>query len=435
MISCTEFIFAYSELFKYLEELGGDKEVAAILLHSQHHRGVVQQDAAHTHLLEALGGVLTAVHHQVGQRVIQHATGAQGIPLQIAATVVAHDEKVQQHLGAQTRRQFVHIKGLGAGLIVHHTDKDRAVKAAEQIHAIHRAAHLHATCPGGQTQRHHALGVLLLLRVDAQFKVHRHNAALAQLHQGVPQHIAGGTLYVGDAEVNLYSGTLKYKQVDNTSYYGTGKGGVVAIYKGAFNLYGGTVEGTNMRISTYPDWNAEAVDNGSGGAIYMYGSTTLNVYGGHIKTGSAAEGKPGPCVYVHQVSCSVNLSGDGIVDNIYFRYNPQEKFAVTGTYIGSASVTFPDTLTISENMVIGTAAEADMSRGSITCTNGKGYYVPAQDGKLIISAYPNGTVAANGDATYASVQDAVDAYTGGFNLQIAWSTAYAAGKSAAESLW
>lgn len=29
----------------------------------------------------------------------------------------------------------------------------------------------------------------------------------------------------------------------------------------------------------------------------------------------------------------------------------------------------------------------------------------------------------------------VDAYTGGFNLQIAWSTAYAAGKSAAESLW
>ncbi len=29
----------------------------------------------------------------------------------------------------------------------------------------------------------------------------------------------------------------------------------------------------------------------------------------------------------------------------------------------------------------------------------------------------------------------VDAYTGGFNLQIAWSTAYAAGKSLAESLW
>lgn len=27
MISCTEFIFAYSELFKYLEELGGEKEV------------------------------------------------------------------------------------------------------------------------------------------------------------------------------------------------------------------------------------------------------------------------------------------------------------------------------------------------------------------------------------------------------------------------
>ncbi|NMA38247.1 MAG: hypothetical protein GX942_08080 [Papillibacter sp.] len=27
-----------------------------------------------------------------------------------------------------------------------------------------------------------------------------------------------------------------------------------------------------------------------------------------------------------------------------------------------------------------------------------------------------------------------DAYTGGFNLQIAWSTAYAAGKAAAESV-
>ena len=226
---------------------------------------------------------------------------------------------------------------------------------------------------------------------------------------------SGGTAYVGSttgsATLNLYGGTLKYKPVTDAGYYGTGKGGVVAIYKGAFNMYGGIVEGSNMATSTY--WDATAADNGSGGAIYMYGSTNLNVYGGHIKTGTAAEGKPGPCVYVHQVSCSVNLSGDGIVDNIYFRYNPQEKFAVTGTYTGSASVTFPDTLTISENMVIGTAAEADMSRGSITCTNGKGYYVPVQDGKLIISSYPNGTVAANGETIYPSVQAAVDSYTDG----------------------
>lgn len=222
---------------------------------------------------------------------------------------------------------------------------------------------------------------------------------------------AGGTLYVGDAEVNLYSGTLKYKQVENENYRGTGKGGVVAIYEGTLNVYGGTIEGTDMRTSKY--WDAAAADNGSGGAIYMYGGTNLNVYGGHIKTGSAAEGKPGPCVYVHQISCSVNLSGDGVVDNIYFRYNLQEKLSVTGTYTGSASVTFPDNLTIAENMVIGTAVDADMSRSSITCTNGKGYYVPAQDGKLIISSFPNGTVAGNGDVVYASVQDAVDAYTGG----------------------
>ena len=29
----------------------------------------------------------------------------------------------------------------------------------------------------------------------------------------------------------------------------------------------------------------------------------------------------------------------------------------------------------------------------------------------------------------------VDAYTGGFNLQIAWSTGHLAGSAAAESLW
>ena len=220
---------------------------------------------------------------------------------------------------------------------------------------------------------------------------------------------AGGTLYAGGAEVNLYSGTLKYKQVEDADYRGTGKGGVVAIYNGSFSIYGGTVEGTNMKPSAY--WDATAADNGSGGAIYMYGGTTLNVYGGHIKSGSAAEGKPGPCVYVHQVSCAVNLGG-GTVDNIYFRYNPLEKFTVSGTYTGTASVTFPDTLALSENMVIGSAEAADV-RGTITCTNGKGYYVPAQDGKLILSSFPNGTVAGNGDVAYASVRAAVDAYEDG----------------------
>lgn len=228
---------------------------------------------------------------------------------------------------------------------------------------------------------------------------------------------AAGVVYVGTtgsagkATFNLYSGTLKFKQDDSVAKQ-TGRGGIVAINEGVMNMYGGTVEGATMKASS--QWNTSLFDNGSGGAIYVYGhagkTCELNVYGGQILNGTAAEGKPGPGVFVLNSDAVVTLTGDANVENIYM--NSIHNFAVTGTYTGTTTITLADAL-VAENLVIGSAAGADLSGATITCDNGKGYYVPVEDGKLIISSLPNGTVALNGETAYGSIQDAVDAYEGG----------------------
>lgn len=222
----------------------------------------------------------------------------------------------------------------------------------------------------------------------------------------------GGTLAVlaADSVCNIYDGT--FRAVQDGTGHGVGTGGIVYMSNGALNLYGGKLEGGDLVISGY-----ELTINGYGAAVYMAGSTQLNVYGGEITSGTVPTGGLGECVYLSSANAKVKLSGNGSVEEIYCPKDTQP-ITVTGTYTGTAAIRFPEDQAILEEMPVGTCAGADISGAKLSCVNGSGYALVDKDGVLVMSSFGLQAVAATYNSTgtvgYEMLQAAIDACTDGY---------------------
>ena len=223
---------------------------------------------------------------------------------------------------------------------------------------------------------------------------------------------SGGTLAIAAATstCDIYGGT--FKMVQDGSGHGVGQGGVVYMSNGTLNLHDGKIEGGALVISGY-----ELSINGYGAAIYMGGTSQLNVYGGQITSGTVPQGGLGECVYLGTSTGKVRLSGDGSVEEIYCQKDTKP-ITVTGTYTGTAAIRFPETQTILENMPVGTCATADLTDAKLTCINGNGYALVNLDGALVISSFGlkavAGVYSSTGATGYETLQEAINACTDGY---------------------
>lgn len=211
----------------------------------------------------------------------------------------------------------------------------------------------------------------------------------------------GGTVTISSpATFNLYSGTLTFTHDPDSKWGGTARGGVIQN-GGTTNIYGGKIIGGEVVDSTYEFTGVEGV----GGAIYNNG--TLHIRGGEITEGVAPESGAGPCIY--QVSGkTITLGGDAKVADLYFAENVPENFVVEEGFTGTAQLSYPNTLALHQGLVVGVCAGADLT-GTITCNSERFPAALPLEGKLVLSAYPIGTVAATEGAGYTSLQAAIDA--------------------------
>ena len=213
----------------------------------------------------------------------------------------------------------------------------------------------------------------------------------------------GGTITVsGGSEFNLYSGTMKYTNKGSST---TTNGGVAAI-GGVMNMYGGTILGADL-----PKPSSGSI---YGAAFSMYNSTSIfNIYGGTITSGALPDGKGyGACGYV-KAGGQVTLSGNANVENIRFE-KLDNKLFVEGTYTGTASVSYPSSTTLNLGTQVGVARDVVLDGGKITCTN-NGLLVTPKDDKLVLSVNAAAVIVTeNGQTGYATLQEAVDAYEGGY---------------------
>ena len=226
-------------------------------------------------------------------------------------------------------------------------------------------------------------------------------------HTGTNNPDAGASAVKAGSVMNMYGGTIEFIQV-NTAY-GTGRGGAM-ILEGTLNLYGGTIKGGDMVVSTYYN----VTYNGCGGAIYMFGGSTLNAMGGKILSGSVPEGKYGPCIFVEKNTAKVNLSGDVQVEDIFFVTASADNFKIIGDYTGSAALNYLAAVTPDETTVLGSCGDWDISGATMTCGKKE---ILARDGKLYCSTFDLDTVAGiytdTGAVGYESLEAALAAYTQG----------------------
>ena len=221
----------------------------------------------------------------------------------------------------------------------------------------------------------------------------------------------GGTVNVGyNATLNLYSGTLTFTR-DDTTTYGTGRGGVIAN-SGTVNMYGGKIIGGDMVDSTYESFNT--VD-GVGGAIYSTG--TLNLLGGQITSGSVPESGAGPCVYLTSDSGNLLLGGDAKVEDIYFTSVRINRFTVNSDYTGTAGLSFDPAIALHQGMELG-VCDTESLEGEITCTDPSYPMAMPSGGKLVLTAYAVGTAAVTGGQTYATLPAALEAAADGALVEL-----------------
>lgn len=220
----------------------------------------------------------------------------------------------------------------------------------------------------------------------------------------------GGNISVEGGTLNLYSGTLKFKKIDNSSYYGTGVGAVVSL-NGTLNMYGGTIEGGELVQSSYNFSN-----NGCGGAVYVYANAKLNVYGGTITSGTVPENGRGPCVFLAAATSKLLLSGNANVENVYFEVSDtSQNLTISDKYTGSAELTFKNSL--SDGKDIGAASNVDISEAKVNCTNDSKATIAASGGNLLISIPSSSTAAicrgSQGVRAYKTLSAAVIDYHDG----------------------
>ena len=185
----------------------------------------------------------------------------------------------------------------------------------------------------------------------------------------------GGTIF-NYGTVNLYSGTLRYVY-DGVGTNPTFAGGVLSQEgeSATFNMYGGRLEGGELVLGSY--------DRSYGATIYA-SAGDINLYGGEIISGTVPAGKNGPCVYLNG-AVDLTLSGSAKVDNIFID-SADTTVNVSGTYSGTAGLTYGSSITPTNGMVIGAATDNPDITGSLFCTNGDGWLVEASGNDLVLSA-------------------------------------------------
>lgn len=221
---------------------------------------------------------------------------------------------------------------------------------------------------------------------------------------------AGGTIVINaGAEMNIYGG--EFTAVQDGDGPGIGCGGVFYV-NGTVNLYDGTIRGIDLVMA---DYTMSA--NGFGATFYMAGNSVLNVYGGEILSGTLPTGGIAECVGLITSTAKVNLFGNGSVEEIYCPGNNRQ-LTVSGEYTGTANLRFPDSVAVSENMVVGNAVDADISKAKLQCVNGTKFALAVVDNTLITTEFGVNAVAAvcgpDGAIGYDSLEEALAAYTGGY---------------------
>ena len=218
----------------------------------------------------------------------------------------------------------------------------------------------------------------------------------------------GLTVLKEGAEFNMYGGTLRVE----TKYlegYGIGVGGIAYMSESStFNLYGGTIEGIDLVMSEY-----KLTTNGVGAAFFLNNTSQLNVFGGHIKNGTLAEGCIAPCVYLHSKAAKVTLSGDGQVDDIYCMYE-NDQLTISGDFTGTVNLSYPATIALAENQVVGKAVDADVSDATATCSDK--WMLAVSDENLVLTPSATAILYGEGDNVqlFETVQAAVDAFESGY---------------------
>ncbi len=212
----------------------------------------------------------------------------------------------------------------------------------------------------------------------------------------------GGTVSVGGSNTfNLYAGTLTFTHDPNASFGGTGRGGVIQA-TGTLNVYGGKIVGGEVVDCTYEFTGIE----GAGGAVYASGA--LNILGGEITSGKAPESGAGPCIYVASSSSKVTLGGDAKVEDIYFTTNNSTRFVVNSDFTGTAGISYEPSVVLHQGLAVGVCSAAEW-KGTVNCTSDMYPTALPENGSLVLSAYPVGTVAAANGQGYQSLQEAIDA--------------------------
>lgn len=236
-------------------------------------------------------------------------------------------------------------------------------------------------------------------------------------------NVGGGVCSVlGGGTLNIYSGSMQFIQQElPEGKYETCMGGVISC-SGTVNMYGGTLIGGEMLISSYYAEKPN-VSNGCGGTVFMGATGKLNVYGGEILSGKAAEGARGDCIYVPEKGAQITLSGDAYVEEIYYNKSTSVNLNIMGAYSGTAALNFnPDSITLQEGLVIGNCVDADLGGAKLTCVNDSSYSVMVSGSDLLLTAPNDRTVATTisgaGTQYFDSLQQAADAYTSGYIMLV-----------------
>ena len=208
----------------------------------------------------------------------------------------------------------------------------------------------------------------------------------------------GGVACISNGgQVNLYSGTLKFISAAggaNTC------GGVIGVYtknvfNPEFNMYGGVVDASECTLNEDAKGYISACADGCGGAIAACQNGVINLMGGQVIGGKAlADVGRGDCVFVNDSTVKMILGGNAQVDDIYFDAITGSNFAISGTYTGTANVTFNPEIALSNGMDIGNMELNGNIRGAtITCST-PGYFVESDPAELFLSyADPNAEAA------------------------------------------
>ena len=223
---------------------------------------------------------------------------------------------------------------------------------------------------------------------------------------GVNNPTGGLTVIKAGAVFNMYSGTLQLEE-KYLANYGVGTGGIAYMNEnGTFNLYGGTIQGIDLAKSEYT-----LSLNGLGAAFYMNSSAQLNVYGGEIKSGTLAADCVGACVYLHSKTAQVTVSGNGKIDDIYCNYE-NDQVTISDSFTGKVNLSYPDTITLAENQVVGKAVNADLTDAAATC--GDEWTLAVSGDNLILTPNAIAILYSESAQPFETLQNAVDAYDSGY---------------------